>query len=96
MVVDGPDLDALESASDAQIRARELGKIRCINSQSSPKRLCPWVDRKIQPLRCSTRIPMVSIISQTVGFGRITGGSWKIHRMDLWIFLGYLFFGSDR
>ena len=47
MEVNDPDLDAFESSTHAQLRARELGKIEASNSQSSAKHSCPCVDGKI-------------------------------------------------
>ena len=58
-------------------------RLNCaINSQSSGKRLGPWLDRSIEPRQCSTRISMLCIILRAVWFGQITRRSWKIHRMD--------------
>ena len=89
----------LESASCAQLRARELGKITTLiefNSQSLAKKSCPWVDRKIKPQRCFTGISMLHIISRAVWFRRITRRSWKIHSVDfIFHWKGYLFFSSE-
>ena len=49
-----------------------------IYSQSSAKHSRPWVELR----KWSTRISMRRIILRAVWFGRITGRSWKIHRMD--------------
>ena len=35
-----------------------------------------------EPQKCSTRISMLHVISRAIWFGRITGRSSKIHRMD--------------
>ena len=40
------------------------------------------VNQKIELLQCSTRISVLLIISHAIWFRQITGGSWKIHRMN--------------
>ena len=85
MEVDDPVLDAFESATRAQLRDRELGKIEECIPILWPKSSCPWVEGNIKSRQCSTRISMwciISVISRAIWFGRITGRSWKIHRMD--------------
>ena len=75
MMVDDPGFDAFESATHAQLRARELGKIEAFIPNLWSNALVPE-SMGISMLRDGR------VISQAVWFGRITGRSWNIQRID--------------
>ena len=63
MKLDGPDLDALESTTCAQLQAQELGKIIESIPYLCPKEPVPDLMGKFKQKQYSRRKSMLSIIS---------------------------------
>ena len=66
-------------------RAWELGKFEncSISVQSLPACIRPSIDRRIEQRQCSTRIPLLHIISLPVGFRGFTEWSRNILSMEV-------------
>ena len=93
MEVDDPDLDAFESATRAQLRARELGKIGALIPNLRPNAPVPEAMGKSSHENAPRE-------SQCGASSHEQSDSDESPPEDLeksteWIFEGYLFFGSD-
>ena len=92
MEVNNPDLDAFESATHAQLQARELGKIEALFPNLLPNVHVPELMRKLshkhapQESQCGTSSHRQSDLDKS---------QEDLETSTEWIFQGYLFFSSE-
>ena len=92
MEVDDPDLDAFGSATRAQLRAREIGKIEALIPNLRSNAPVPEamgkssLENAPRESQCGTSSHEQSDLDESPE---------DLERSTEWIFQGYLFFGSD-
>ena len=97
MEVNDRDLDAFESATRAQFRARELGKIEALIPNLRPNAPVPEAMGKSSHENAPRESQCGASSDDHLTSSLIRTNQRKILKNPqiLWIFQGYLFFGSD-
>ena len=93
MEVNDPDLDAFESATRAQLRARELGKIGALMPNLRPNAPAPEAMGKSSHENAPRESPCCAASSHEQSDS--DESLEDLEKSTEWIFQGYLFFGSD-